>query len=288
MDHNIYKEKVAHGSKDFPLEVHYSHYENAPQNVLYMHWHSEMELFYLEEGDIVMTVDHEEFELQPGDGIFINSNQLHSAAMAKKGPCSFYAIVFDSTFISPAGNDIIYYRYVEPVLNKRISFSNPITNGADCDILHALKQIIQQYDAKQEGFELDIKSTMFQIWKHIVLHSQKSAPYPEANHEQTKRIRTVLEYIHEHFDTKITLADLSETIHLSQGQFCRFFKGVLHKSPFTYINEYRISKSCMLLRHTDKYIAEIAMLSGFETISYFNKTFLKIMGCTPLSYRKQK
>lgn len=48
---------------------------------------------------------------------------------------------------------------------------------------------------------------------------------------------------------------------------------------------YRILQSCHLLQETDKKIGEIANLTGFNNISYFNKVFLKTIGCTPKEYR---
>ena len=48
---------------------------------------------------------------------------------------------------------------------------------------------------------------------------------------------------------------------------------------------YRVMQSCSLLTETDLPIGEIALRSGFNNISYYNKTFLKQIGCTPRHYR---
>ena len=43
--------------------------------------------------------------------------------------------------------------------------------------------------------------------------------------------------------------------------------------------------SLTISQETDKKIGEIANLTGFNNISYFNKVFLKTIGCTPKEYR---
>ncbi|MBO5485859.1 MAG: helix-turn-helix domain-containing protein, partial [Eubacterium sp.] len=53
-----------------------------------------------------------------------------------------------------------------------------------------------------------------------------------------------------------------------------------------YSNYYRISKSLMLLKETEKDIGEIAGMTGFNNISYYNKIFKKYMHMTPSQFRQ--
>mgnify|MGYP001080899457 FL=1 len=75
---------------------------------------------------------------------------------------------------------------------------------------------------------------------------------------------------------------------MSEGQFSRVFKQTMKLSPVQYLMRYRILQSCQLLRDTDKKIGEVANLSGFNNISYFNRVFLQTIGCTPKEYRAMK
>lgn len=74
--------------------------------------------------------------------------------------------------------------------------------------------------------------------------------------------------------------------HVSEGHLCRFFKSMTRMSPVEYINFYRISMSMELLRQTDMEISEISMRTGFNNISYYNRTFRKYMHMTPSQYRE--
>lgn len=55
-----------------------------------------------------------------------------------------------------------------------------------------------------------------------------------------------------------------------------------------YFLEYRLSQALSLLKNSDKAISEVAIQSGFSTISYFISVFRKKMGVTPLKYKKNE
>ena len=88
------------------------------------------------------------------------------------------------------------------------------------------------------------------------------------------------------YHQNITLEELAEYAHLSEGQFCRSFKELTGMTPFRYLIRYRILQSCNQLLLTDKKVTEIALSCGFNNISYYNRAFFKIMRMTPTEYRK--
>ena len=57
-------------------------------------------------------------------------------------------------------------------------------------------------------------------------------------------------------------------------------------TPFEYLNYFRISKSTELLWETDREISQIALQTGFNNISYFNRTFQRFMHMTPREFRR--
>ncbi len=104
----------------------------------------------------------------------------------------------------------------------------------------------------------------------------------------SERLAPVVRHMCDNFAYEITLAELAAMIPMSEGQFCRVFKHTMKLSPMQYLMRYRILQSCRMLQETDKKIGEIANLSGFNNISYFNKVFLNIIGCTPKQYRANR
>jgi len=69
------------------------------------------------------------------------------------------------------------------------------------------------------------------------------------------------------------------------SECCRIFKRTIHVTPFEYLISHRINQSILLLKNTDKNITEIALNTGFGSISYYIEKFKTQTGYTPKKYR---
>lgn len=285
MSKHLYKEKHHHGTIEFPIAFYHTHSLSYFDKLLYYHWHHEFEFLLLTEGNASFQLDEKTVDLYAGDAIFINSGSLHSAsALSFESGCTFYAVVFDRTFLA-SFNEHINTSYIQPIIDKQLIFTTTYSLNIpwQSDILTRLHELFSLNETKPTGYELLLKVKLFEIWYLCFLHAQTNAQ--KARSSQQELIKQVLSYVHTYHDEKITLKELADLVCMSEGQFCRFFKQYTHQSPFTYLKSYRIKYSCELLRQSNKKIAEIAMLSGFDNVSYFNKTFRSFMDCTPLEYR---
>ena len=103
-----------------------------------------------------------------------------------------------------------------------------------------------------------------------------------------EKVMPALNYIDEHYDEQITLEDLSRVINLNPSYFCRLFKKATNSTFIEYLNFVRICKSEKKLSSSKESIAEISLNLGFSSVSYFNKVFKSIKGCTPTEYKKSK
>ena len=95
-----------------------------------------------------------------------------------------------------------------------------------------------------------------------------------------------MKYLQANYNDTVTLDELEKTFNISKGYLCRSFKSVRHMTPFEYLNYFRISKSTELLLETDWEISQIALQTGFNNISYFNRTFQRFMHMTPREFRR--
>ena len=82
--------------------------------------------------------------------------------------------------------------------------------------------------------------------------------------------------------------ELAEAAGLSVSQFERTFKRLFHLTPRQYVQRVRINAACEALLNTDDPIAEIAVASGFYDQSHFTKTFRRLMGTPPATYRRER
>jgi AraC-like DNA-binding protein len=110
---------------------------------------------------------------------------------------------------------------------------------------------------------------------------------PLKGKENESRINKVCQFVQKNASEHLTIHKAAALIHLSPGAFCKFFKRITGKTFSDYVNDIRIANVCNQLMATDKQVAEIAYSNGFETITYFNRMFLKKKGVRPGEYRRQ-
>lgn len=102
-----------------------------------------------------------------------------------------------------------------------------------------------------------------------------------------RQVLHILEYIHEHLDQDIKLADLAQLLGMSQFHFSHLFKQSIGTSPYQYLLQQRVERAKQLLK-TERSIMDIALECGFNSHSHLSKQFRQITGITPTAYRVKK
>ena len=102
-----------------------------------------------------------------------------------------------------------------------------------------------------------------------------------------RMICSMLDYLYGHYTDKLlSLQSVADRFGYTYAYASRLLSTSLGTSFTDWITKLRIAKSRELLRCSDRKIAEIAELSGFSSVSYFNKVFKKAEGLTPQEYRE--
>lgn len=121
-----------------------------------------------------------------------------------------------------------------------------------------------------------------------MLYSASRAPEDLQRMEITKRtgvthpkMLAAIGYMEAHIEQPITISDLSRSIGLSQRQLERLFKSELSATPTQFYNDLRLDKARLLLRQTGLGIQEVAVATGYNTASYFTKSYKTRFGHTP-------
>ncbi len=104
--------------------------------------------------------------------------------------------------------------------------------------------------------------------------------------EQILAVQRMQDYIEEHFNETITLAELSKVALFSPWYSYRLFKEYTNYTPADYIRKLRLSKSAMRLRDEECKIVDIAFELGFQSVEGYQRAFLKEFGCNPSEYAK--
>ena len=99
------------------------------------------------------------------------------------------------------------------------------------------------------------------------------------------RLRRVIDYIHDHLDQDLTLAQLGTVVCMSPFHFARLFHRSTGMPPHQFVVRARIDRALGLLAARESSICGIARTVGFRTPSHFSTVFRRVMGTTPRAYR---
>ncbi|MBQ4631638.1 MAG: AraC family transcriptional regulator [Clostridia bacterium] len=275
-----YNEVKVHGTLEFPLEFY--HVDSShPRYEMTFHWHTNLELIRVLEGELLITLNKKEIKAKKGDVVFVNSEVVHGAL---PNSCVYECIVYNPFFIPG-------------VTDNGFSFSESVASGAvvvndifskDDELYACVNKIFDTFSKAGDGSKYIILGLFCQMYGLIIKSGKyRSGEIDSASADSVIKLKNVLRYIRDSYDSPITLEDMAQTVGMSTKYFCSFFKSMTHKTPVEYLISYRIDRAVQKLTKTDKSITEIAFECGFNDLSYFIKTFKRINNTTPAAFRKQ-
>ena len=271
----------------FPVCVEHEQLFDFIKRTVLVHWHPELEMAVVLEGSLICQVNGISYSLNPGEGIFINTNTLHAYFPANEKDCIYKAVRFDPSLIGQPGS-LIYEDYILPVLSSpRLSGIFLSDKPWQKEILFSIREIARLDLDKVSCPELKILELITKLWTLLYENTVKSISKEPQSARDIARMKQAMTYIQNTYQTPVTLDDIASSCSLSQSECCRLFRRILHQSPMEYVISFRISKSLPLLSGGTLSITEIAGQTGFQSSSYFTETFRKLTGMTPTQYRKE-
>jgi len=103
-----------------------------------------------------------------------------------------------------------------------------------------------------------------------------------------KPVANVVKVLSENVFLPLSIDQICKKTNYSRSYLFREFKAETGKSIIQYFIDLKIEKAKELLRENDLSIKEISEKLAFDTPNYFSKTFKKVTGYTPSTYRKMR
>ncbi len=281
------RELTEHGDAAFPIACYE---DNLSINSVPWHWHEEWEFAVVCEGSPELLLENQRITLKTGDAFFINGKALHAANTGLVEPSIIHSAVFHPRLIGGNTDSVFWQSLVQPFITN--SSTRYILFHPEHDYE---KSIIDHFVRAWEAIAKDkddyanvVRYELSALMREIILHNDfTSSNFSEQELVNARRIRTMLEYIEEHYNEDITVDDLAATITASSSACLRCFHQMLHTTPMQYVKQLRIKKSADLLLTSKKSAKEIALMCGFNDISYFTRAFKETYGLTPKEYRRR-
>lgn len=253
-----------------------------------MHWHEEMEIVLVEDGEFDEFVDLQTYHVKKGDIIIINPCLIHSFRASDGIRTKFRSVIFNMSMLISNNTDACSIKYFTPFMEKM--YFNPVVispNAAHYEELYrTVHSMINMYDEQREFYEVRIKAELYNLFYLLFSYFFDPMDYdPGIKDTTTRNIKTILDYIGDNYTEPITIDELAEKVGLSKHYFMRFFKKYLGMTCIEYINDYRLNVAANLLLTTSCQITEVASRVGISNLSYFNRIFKKKFAMTPKEYR---
>lgn len=165
-----------------------------------------------------------------------------------------------------------------------------LVNGSEKKEISILaEQIVDEKAGDRYAKEFMIHTLTVELMIHLsrAMRNEWEENLRVKNGKARELVKIARQYMDENFEQGITVAEAAQYVFLSQGYFTRAFKDELGISPMNYLMKKRIEKACELLENNEIKVSSIAVQSGFSSPQRFNVAFRKLIGKTPMEYRKE-
>jgi len=283
-----HKEIKKHGNYEFPVHISLEKIQAYEQNFFPWHWHPEIELTWVVSGQIEYLVNDKKYLLTEGEGLFCNSNSLHSGYMVDQKDCSYLSVTFHPRFIYGYENSLLQTRYVDFITANEGWHSLKLQKDVDWhqETGRQIQYIYRMSKDPSPDYELRVHLILTGIWLNLYRYYRSLPASEQQPQKHLARLKEILSYIQEHYTQEITLDEIADHVNICKSECCRFFKKYMKMTIFEYILFLRIQNSLPLLRAGES-VTRIAGLTGFSTSAYYGQIFKRYMGCSPSRYRKE-
>jgi AraC-like DNA-binding protein len=247
------------------------------------HYHPEYELTLITSGSGKRIIGDSHEHFSEGDLVLCGSGLPHtwSSESLKNETVSAVVIQFSETFI----NDFVRYQECGDIRQLLERSGRGLFFGDD--IAASVGKSVAKLPGQKGVARITSLLKILEKLSGSDATTLSSEFYTASRSKETEnRINKVCQFIQDHAAEDITVAQASEMVHLSKSAFCKFFKRTMRTNFSDYVNDIRIANACYLLSETDKPVREIAMETGFESLTYFNRIFMKKKTRTPSAFRK--
>lgn len=285
------RELEKHGTETFPMTVNHDDLWSFEDKNVPIHWHNDLEINLIREGEAVFQVYQKSYRVRTGEGFLLNRNVPHSCSSPGNEHVRYSTILVRPDFLYGDFGSDVERKCFQPFLQNSaipcIYLTGFDENGKE--ILQKLNQVEEAFDRKRFCYELKIKGLLCEAFAMILYgHRQELTKFVPENLQELERLEKMLNYLNMHFTEVISLQDLADQVHLSREVCCRLFKKMTGKTITGYLEEYRVNKSFSLVQSGQYSMTQITEMVGFSNPSRFASAFRKRFGCNPGEYNSVK
>lgn len=235
------------------------------------HLHSHMEILYLVEGEMQISINRERTVLHTGDLAVVFPNIIHSFKAMKEGG-GLEILIFSPSLLRQN-------RSLLQQQHPRIPFVR--RDRLHPDVRQAMASLLDEVDHADE----QLCPILFELIMARILPLLCMEDNVEAGlFDMTNR---AVGYLLNHFeDPSISLDSVAAELGINRYRLSRLFTGELGLSFTQYLRCLRVERAREYLTVSDRSVMRIGMDCGFNTLRSFERAFMQQCGCSPREYRQ--
>lgn len=270
-----------------------------------IHYHSNYEVHFILEGERTLLLDNQIEHLKAGDLLFIRSNDIHRFMARNNTQHSRYMIEFRPEFMiqlmSDSNIDLGHLIDVKSHIlrlggedRKLINTLFDSLENMMAGLSKSPQKIITHFSEIDDDRRLTytkalVKLKLAELLIQMSLIGQGKSDAKERevpSNSLHQKVPMIIDYIHRHYKSSITLDSICESFYMSKSYFCKIFKEVTGTSFIHYLNEVRIKEAKVMLESDGDTVTTIASELGYNSSTHFGRVFKEITGFSPREYRR--
>lgn len=272
------KETVSYEYESALLLYNNTDYEEYPN-----HWHTAVEIVMPLEGDYTMECNDIPFNLRVDDIIIICPGVLHHL-YAHKGRRIIFQV--DLSMIQSFDE----YNSIFSIMQPAIMITPEEASAIHAECVRLMKEIYDEYFGNVPLKNISIMQKFLQILVmagrlYTTSPNRFAGIKPTKQQEYTEKFLSICNFLNQHCTEDLTLEEVADMAGFSKYHFTRLFKEFAGMPFYKYLNTRRIAYSEKLLLDPDINVTEVAIRSGFNSISAFMRMFKIVRNCTPTQFR---
>ena len=231
------------------------------------HWHENIELLYILEGECDVTTNSVKVHASPGDIAVVNSNMVHIVE-ATTDLVKYYCLIVDVSFLKGFG-----------INTEHIYFERRIRDEHTSKLF---LESVKVYKSSGEYRPLDLKLALLSLALDLLKnHSDESYLSENASSPKNETVKKAIEYMKIHYAKPLSVEELANNLGFTKYYLCHIFSEITGSTVINHLNYIRCKNARKLILSGKCNITEAAERSGFTNMSYFAKIYKKVIGELP-------
>ncbi len=258
-----------------------------------MHKQEFYEINVILSGSAKHFVDEYEYTVEKGD-CFIIPPEVWHGYIGGEG-FNVYHILLSTQYMQKHAADLNLLPAfsalfkVDPLMQKK--YSNKLKfnlSDAEFETLTPLfDNLFKHSHSNNTGESLLIAGSEALIIITMLCEIYKSRFLSDNSAKEDEAFLESVAYIYKNFNKVITIETLHKIACMSRTAYLKEFKRITGMTPAQLQTAHKIQTAKSLLCYSNLNLSEIASETGFYDISHFTRVFLKEVGKSPATYRKQ-